>query len=148
MRAAKKKIMFAIYAIPITESVKGLEALPTCYKEYQDVFEKKNADLLPQHCPYDYTIDFQESTQLPFGPIYNLQIELAALRKYFDQNLAKNFIRYSKSLIYTPIIFIKKKDGSLRICVDYHGLNKITIKIRYRFPLILDFFSLIKPRFI
>jgi hypothetical protein len=93
MRAAKKKIMFAIYAIPITESVKGLEALPTCYKEYQDVFEKKNADLLPQHCPYDCTIDLQEGTQLPFGPNCNLsQNQYAILREYLDKNLSKNFI--------------------------------------------------------
>jgi hypothetical protein len=117
------------------QSVKGPEALATHYKEYQDVFEKKNTDLLPQHRPYDCTIDLQEGTQ-PFEPINNLfQNELTALWDYLDENLAKNFIRYSKSIANTPILFVKKKDGSLQMCVDYWGLNKITIKNQY--PLLL-----------
>jgi hypothetical protein len=62
MRAIKKETMFAIYAIPIIESVKGPEALPTRYKEYSDVFEKKNVDMFPQYRLYDCAIDFQEGT--------------------------------------------------------------------------------------
>jgi hypothetical protein len=121
--------MFIIYASPAMESVKGPEALPTRYKEFQDVFEKNNVDMLPQHCPYDCAIDLHEGTQLPFGPIYNLsQNELVALRDYLDENLAKNFIRHSKSPIGAPILLVKKKDGSLRMCIDYRGLNKIMIK--------------------
>jgi hypothetical protein len=93
MRAAKKETTFAIYATLIADSIKGPETLPTYYKEYQDVFENKNIDLFSQHRPYDCTIDLQEGTQLPFGPIYNLsQNELAAFREYLDENLAKNFI--------------------------------------------------------
>jgi hypothetical protein len=57
MRAVKKGTMFDIYTMPTTEVVKGHEALPTRYKEYQDVFEKKNVDMLPQHHPYDCAID-------------------------------------------------------------------------------------------
>jgi hypothetical protein len=137
MRATKKETRFAIYATPIADSVKWPEALPTHYKEYQDVFEKKNADLLPQHYSYNCTIDLQKGTQPPFGPIYNLsQNELAALQEYLDENLAKNFIRHSKSPVGAPILFVKKKDGALRMCVDYRGLNKITIKYWYPLPLI------------
>jgi hypothetical protein len=96
MRVVKKKTTIAIYATSIAESIKGHEVLPTCYKRYQDVFANKNIDLLPQYCPYDCVIDLQEDTQLPFGPIYNLsQNKLAALQKYLDENLAKNFIRHS-----------------------------------------------------
>ena len=72
IRAAKKGTKFAIYATPITESIKELEALLTHYKYYQDVFEKKNVDLLPQRCLYDCAIDFHKGIQPPFGPIYNL----------------------------------------------------------------------------
>jgi hypothetical protein len=137
MRAAKKGTTFAIYAIPIADSIKGPEPLSTYYKEYQDVFEKKNVDLLPQHRPYDCAIDLQEGTQPPFGPIYNLsQNELVALREYLHENFVKNFIRYFKSPISAPILFVKKKDGSLRMCIDHRGLNKITIKNRYPLPLI------------
>jgi len=75
--------------------------------------------------------------QPPFGPIYSLsQNELAALRDYLDENLAKNFIRHSKSPARAPILFVKKKDGSLWMCVDYRGLNKVTIKNQYSLPLI------------
>jgi hypothetical protein len=96
MQAAKKGTMFAIYATPTKESVKGLEALLTRCKKYRDVFEKKNVDMLPQYRPYECTIDLQEGTQPPFGPIYNLsQNELTTLRDYLNENLAKNFIRHS-----------------------------------------------------
>jgi hypothetical protein len=94
------------------ESIKRPKALPTYYKEYLDVFEKKNANLLPQYRPYDCLIDLQESTQPPFGPIYNLfQNKLVALREYLDENLAKKFIQQSKSPTGVPIFFVKKKDG-------------------------------------
>ncbi len=75
--------------------------------------------------------------QLSFGPIYNLsQTELAALRKYIDENLGKGFIRHSKSPAGAPILFVKKKGESLRMYVDYQGLNKVTKKNRYLLPLI------------
>ena len=128
---------FVIYATPIAESIKGPEALPTYYKNYQDVFEKKNIDFVLQHCPYDCAIDLQEDNLSPFGPIYNLsQNKLIAFWKYLDENLAKNFIRHSKSPVGTSIFFVKKKDGSLWMYVDYRGLNKITIKNQYPLPLI------------
>ena len=85
--------MFAIYATQIMELVNGYEANPVCYKEYHDVFEKKNADMLLQHHLYDCAINLKENTQPPFGSIYNLsQNELVAFQEYFDENLAKNFI--------------------------------------------------------
>jgi len=136
MRAAKNGNMFAIYAILTSQLVQEPTKLPTEYEEYRDVFEKKNTDTLPQHRPYDCGIELQEGAQPPFAPIYSLsQNELAALRDYLDENLTKNFIRHSKSPAGAPILFVKKKDGSLRMCVDYRGLNKVTIKNQY--PLLL-----------
>ena len=63
-------------------------------------------------------------------------MELDVLRKYIDDNLRKGFIRHSQSPAGAPILFVKKADGSLRLCVDYRGINKITIKNRYPLPLI------------
>jgi predicted transport protein len=92
------------------------------------------------HRPYNCAIDLQDGAQPSFGPIYNLsQNELSALKDYIKENLTKNFIRYSKSPISTLILFIKKKDRSLRMCVDYRGLNKITVKNCYPLPLIFGF---------
>ncbi len=60
--------------------------------------------------------------------------ELKALREYIEENLAKGFIRPSESPAGYPILFVPKKDGSLRLCVDYRKLNDITIKNRYPLP--------------
>ncbi|KAG9814520.1 hypothetical protein KCU63_g19795, partial [Aureobasidium melanogenum] len=73
--------------------------------------------------------------QPTFGPIYALsEKELKTLREYLDENLARGFIRKSESPAGYPILFAPKKDGSLRLCVDYRKLNDITIKNRYPLP--------------
>mgnify|MGYP000532974220 FL=1 len=111
--------------------------LPARYSDFLDVFEKRNAKRLPAHRPYDCPIELQDGAHPPFGPIYGLsEPELEALRTYLDENLAKGFIQPSKSPVGAPILFVKKKDGSLRLCVDYRGLNKITVRNRYPLPLI------------
>ena len=72
IQAAKGGSTFVIYTIPIADETRNMSALPEQYKSYQDVFEKKNADILPQHRPYDCAIDIEDDAQVPFGPIYNL----------------------------------------------------------------------------
>ena len=113
--------------------------IPTHYSEYAPLFHKEAADILPENQPWDHTIPLKEGFQPPFGPIYSLSaIELKALRAYLDENLKKGFIQPSSSPAGAPILFVKKKDGSLRLCVDYRGLNAITIKNRYALPLISE----------
>ena len=63
-------------------------------------------------------------------------MELAALLEYIDKNLSKNFIWHSKSLAEAPILFVKKRDGVLRMCVDYRRFNKKNLKKSYPLPLI------------
>ena len=77
--------------------------------------------------------------KVPYGPLYPLSgVELRALSEYLEANLDKGWIRRSESPAGAPILFVKKKDGSLRLCVDYRGLNKITIKNRLALPLISE----------
>ena len=122
-------------------------SLPSEYVLFRDVFEEKNADILPQHRPYDIGIDLKPGAIVPFGPIYNLsEPELKELRDYVEENLAKGFIRPSKSPGGAPILFVKKKDGSLRLCVDYRGLNAVTVKNRYPLPLISEIISNVKDK--
>jgi len=64
------------------------------------------------------------------------ELELKVLHDYIDDMLQKGFIRPSESPAGAPVMFAKKKDGSLRLCVDYRGLNRVTIKNRYPIPLI------------
>ena len=115
------------------------EVVPTEYQEYLDVFAKKSADTLPLHRTFDHRIPLVEGKTPGFGPIYSLSgVEQDALREYLDDNLAKGFITPSESPAGSPILFVKKKDGTLRLCVDYRKLNDITVKNRYPLPLIGD----------
>ena len=66
------------------------------------------------------------------------QDECEAPAAYVDENLRKGFIRRSSSSAASPILFVRKKSGELRLCVDYRGLNAVTKKNRYPLPLIDD----------
>ena len=112
-------------------------AIPAEYLDFEDVFSKKSATVLPEHTEINtYVIDLEEGKQPPYGPIYSLRpVELETLKTYIETNLANGFICLSKSPASAPILFDKKSNGSLRLCVDYWGLNNITIKNRY--PLLL-----------
>ena len=118
-------------------SDKAPVSIPPEYSEFADLFNKESAEQLPEHQPWDHTMPLVEGKQPPFGPIYPLsEFELRSLREYLDENLRKGFIRPSSSPAGAPILFAKNKNGSLRLCVDYRGLNAITIKNRYPLPLI------------
>ena len=108
------------------------------YLDYTNVFSPDSAAELPEHTGInDHPIDLIDDKQPPYGPIYSLgPVELETLKTYIETNLANGFIRPSKSPAGAPILFIRKKDGSLRLCVDYRGLNNLTIKNRYPLPLI------------
>ena len=110
--------------------------IPKEFEEYADVFSSQNAGVLATHKSDDHAIDL-EGSDPPHGPLYNLSnTELAVLREYLDDALAKGWIRHSVSPAGAPVLFVPKKDGSLRLCVDYRGLNKITRKNRHPLPLI------------
>ena len=75
-----------------------------------------------------YAIELEKSKQPLFRPIYSLgPVELETLKTYIETNLANGFILPSKSPAGASILFDRKPDGSLRLCVDYRGLNNITI---------------------
>ena len=113
------------------------EKVPSKYHDYLDVYSKTSADVLPPSREYDHAIDLEEGKNPPFGPIYPLsEKELKVLSEHIKDNLKKGFIRPSQSPAGAPIFFIKKKDGSLKLTIDYRGLNAVTIKNRYPLPLI------------
>ena len=111
--------------------------LPEELREYEDVFSTEEVDRLPSHEERDYAI---ETTAKPsFDSLYNLSnIELATLRTYLDDALAKGWIQHSTSSAGSPILFVSKKNNDLRLCVDYRELNKVTIKNRHPLPLISE----------
>jgi hypothetical protein len=67
--------------------------------------------------------------------------ELVELKIQLQELLDKGFIRPSVSPWGAPVLFVKKKDGTLRLCIDYRQLNKVTIKNKYHLPRIDNFFD-------
>jgi len=115
-----------------TSTPPDLDIVPPEYRDYADVFSKAKASELPPHRNYDLKIDLEEGTSPPLGTLYSLSlVELSALWTFINENLNTGFIRPTASSHAAPVLFVKKKDSSLRLCVDFRGLNKITKKDRY-----------------
>ena len=116
--------------------------MPPEYHNYAgSVFDEvKPAQALPPHRGHvDHRIDLTDGSSPIFGPIYNLsETELKVLKEYIETSIAKGIIRPSKSPFGSPVLFTKKSDGSLRMCIDYRMLNRMTVKNRYPLPLISE----------
>ncbi|MBW0503887.1 hypothetical protein O181_043602 [Austropuccinia psidii MF-1] len=92
------------------EAVKTvMKVVPSVYHQYLDLFSKVKAEKPPPHHAY-------------------------TLRAYISENVEKGFIQQSSSSTRAPVLFVKKKDGGLCLCVDYRKLNAVTRKNRYPFP--------------
>jgi hypothetical protein len=113
--------------------------VPSEYHDFLDVFDKKPTEILPPRSSYDHQIPITPNTDIPMSRLYPLSAsKLKSLADYLQDNLKKGHIRPSSSPAAAPILFVKKKDGSLRLCVDYRALNSVTIKNRYPLPLISE----------
>ncbi len=118
------------------------EILTKLPKEYHDLaraFLPSEAETLPPHRPYDHKIELLPGQTPPYSRARAMSPkELLAVRKYIDDHLAKGFIRASSSSAAAPILLARKPGGGIRICVDYRGLNNVTVKNRYPIPLIRE----------
>ena len=109
--------------------------IPAVYSKYYSMFEENMAKHLPPHRVMDLKIELKEGAQAPFGPLYNMSMdELKVLKGYISENLDRGLICVSSSSAASPVLFVKKNDGSLRLCVDYRALNSVTRKDRYPLP--------------
>ena len=123
-------------------SIESEKLVPQDYHEYLDLFSEEEVKELPPHRIYDHTIPLMDGKQPPFGPLYGMSHKkLKVLREYLHDQLPKGFIHHSSSPAGEPVLFVKKSDGSLRLCVDYRGLNEITIKNCYPLPLLQETLS-------
>ena len=98
--------------------------MPPEYADYADLFDKEAANVLPAHQEWDYHIPLEKRKLPPYGPIYGLTpIKVKALQKEVDKNLGQGFIQPSTLPARALILFVKKKDGGLQLCMDYQRLN-------------------------
>jgi hypothetical protein len=106
---------------------------------------KPHEDLPPLRPGLDHEIPLVDNAEVPKGRIYRLSpAELDELKKQLQSLLAKNFIKESFSPFAAPVLFARKANGGLRMCVDYRQLNKYTKKVNFPIPhadMLLDMLS-------
>ena len=104
-----------------------LEFIPVV-SEYPDVFPEELPGMPPDR-ELEFAIDLVPETAPLYKKYYCMpSSELVELKKQLDELLRKGYIRPSSSPWGSPAIFVGKKDGSLRMCIDYRQLNEVTIK--------------------
>ncbi|KAL0543844.1 hypothetical protein IC582_018949 [Cucumis melo] len=110
-------------------------------RDYPDVFPEELLGI-PPHREIEFAIEL-ESGMVPISraPYRMAPAELKELKVQLQKLRDKGFIRPSVSPWCVPVLFVKKKDGSMRLCIDYRELNKVTIKNRYPLPRIDDLFD-------
>ncbi|XP_070011776.1 uncharacterized protein [Nicotiana sylvestris] len=117
-----------------------LQSVPVL-NEFPDVFPDELPGLPPER-EIDFAIDILPDTQPISIPPYRMApVELKELKAQLKDLLNKGFIRPNTSPWGAPVVFVRKKDGSLRMCIDYRQLNKVTIKNKYPLPRIDDLFD-------
>ncbi|KAL5865850.1 hypothetical protein ACOSQ3_003364 [Xanthoceras sorbifolium] len=117
-----------------------IQNIPTVC-DFADVFPEELPGLPPQR-EVEFVIDVVPGTSpVSIAPYRMAPAELKELKIQLQELLDKGFIRPSVSPWGAPVLFVKKKDGSLRLCIDYRQLNKLTIKNKYSLPRIDDLFD-------
>ncbi|KAL0553936.1 hypothetical protein IC582_007840 [Cucumis melo] len=110
-------------------------------RDYPDFFLEELPRLLP-HREIEFAIELEPSTvSISRAPYRMAPAELEELKVQLQELLDKGFIRPSVSPWGAPVLFVKKKDGPMRLCIDYRELNKVTVKNRYPLPRIDDLFD-------
>ncbi|GMQ12089.1 hypothetical protein CsSME_00054546 [Camellia sinensis var. sinensis] len=111
-------------------------------EEYKDVMPPELPKRLPPRREVDHKIEMEPGAKAPAMAPYRMSPpELEELRRQLKDLLDAGFIQPSKAPYGAPVLFQKKHDGSLRLCIDYRALNKVTIKNKYPIPLIADLFD-------
>nr|GFA67148.1 hypothetical protein [Tanacetum cinerariifolium] len=123
-----------------TSDVPSIHDQPIVF-EFQDVFPDELPGIPPVH-EVEFNIELIPGAEPISKTPYRMDpVELKELKDQLQELLERGFIRPSVSPWGAPVLFVKKKDGSMRLCIDYRELNKITIRNRYPLPRIDDLFD-------
>ncbi|XP_070022110.1 uncharacterized protein [Nicotiana sylvestris] len=133
-------LAYLAYVRDTTVDSPTIDSVPIV-QEFTYVFPSDLPSMPPDH-DIDLCIDFAPGTQPISIPPYRMALnELKELKEQLEKLLSKGFIRPSVSLWGAPVLFMKKKDGTMGMCIDYRQLNKATIKNKYLLPHIDDLFN-------
>jgi hypothetical protein len=115
------------------EEIKPSEAI-NVVSEFPDVFPEELPGMPPER-KVEFAIEFIPGTAPISKRAYRVSgSELVELKKQIDELLEKGYIRPSTSPWAAPVLFVEKKDGTKRMCIDYRSLNEVTIKNKYPLP--------------
>ena len=115
------------------------DPIPDYVKIFGQVFSEEGFAKLPNRKPWDHAIELVPGAQPKGCKVYPISVsEQSELDRFLNENLETGRIRPSKSPMASPVFFIKKKDGSLRLVQDYRMLNDMTVKNKYPLPLISE----------
>ncbi|KAJ8472311.1 hypothetical protein OPV22_026654 [Ensete ventricosum] len=127
---------------PDGEAIQELAIVVNILKEFSDVMPTELLRTLPPRRGVDHRIELEPRIKPPARPPYGMALlELAELRKQLDELLSGGLICSTKAPFGVPVLFQKKQDGSLGLCIDYRALNKMTVKNKYPISLIADLFD-------
>jgi hypothetical protein len=114
-------------------------SVPDYVKTFEQVFSEEGFTKLPNRKPWDHAIELVPGAEAKGCKVYPISVaEQSELDHFLTENLETGRIRPSKSPMASPVFFIKKKDGSLRLVQDYRMLNDMTVKNKYPLPLISE----------
>ena len=134
---------FLCNVVDVSKPEPDLSQIPVVC-EYSDVFPDEIPGM-PPHRVIDFCIDLAPgAAPISKAPYRMAPAELKELKSQLEELLNKGYIRPSVSPWGAPVLFVRKKDGSMRLCIDYRELNKVTIKNRYPLPRIDDLFDQLK----
>ncbi|KAL8125846.1 hypothetical protein AgCh_013227 [Apium graveolens] len=134
---------FLAYVEDTKKEVPIIQDIPVV-KKFEDVFPE-NLPGLPPDREIEFAIELAPGTTPVSKSLYRLApVEMKELASQLQELLDNGMIRPSVSPWGVPVLFVKKKDGSMRLCIDYRELNKMTIKNRYPLPRIDDLFDQLK----
>jgi hypothetical protein len=131
---------YLAYVVNTTLTAPVLSEVPVV-NEYPDVFPDDLPGLPPER-EVEFRIELiPEARPVAKAPYRLAPTEMRELMNQLQELLEKGFIRPSVSPWGAPVLFVRKKDGTLRMCIDYRELNKLTVKNRYPLPRIDDLFD-------
>lgn len=142
LKRGDSTFLAAMIEIKPDQFVEVPDSVAEILEEFADVMPPELPKQLPPRRAVDHKIELEPGARAPAQAPYRMApSELAELRRQLDELLESGYIQPSKAPYGAPVLFQKKQDGSMRMCVDYRALNKVTVKNKYPVPNAADLFD-------